>query len=357
MTWNSQSSYIWIFPVGRGSAAFIRTALNHGFILDMAGGDCIDPAAFVREHFVPHLTKYRGADAEFAIAQAVLSHPHMDHIAQCGELVDDLSPALLTCPHDNDADGGTNEKIDWSRIENEDNTKLLTAYRELYAGRRPPLQTICHESRHSVPNLGYGIYYVRPPACSKLHPSNDQHYANATSIVLYYRHGAHSILFPGDVTPEAMRSILNDDETVEKRFTEFDMSSATANPNWHVETSDQPSLRSVLGGNGLSVLVAPHHGLESCYSPELFGAIRGGKPDLVALSERRKKHRSDGKCHPRYQAESGASGLSVEYEGVLTTKRSVSTVDGKHILITFSGNGRPRVAVYEDPTKLLSKIT
>ena len=40
----------------------------------------------------------------------------------------------------------------------------------------------------------------------------------------------------------------------------------------------------------LTVLIAPHHGLESCYSPERFGAMKGGKPRLNILSERRKSH-------------------------------------------------------------------
>jgi hypothetical protein len=39
MAWkNTAASYIWIFPTGRGNSAFVRTALNHGFILDLGTG-------------------------------------------------------------------------------------------------------------------------------------------------------------------------------------------------------------------------------------------------------------------------------------------------------------------------------
>src|SRR6266516_1615237 len=98
MEWyDTFSTQIWIFAVGRGNAAFIRTALNQGFILDMNAAD-FDPAEFIKKKFVPKLDSYGG----YKIAQAVLSHPHTDHISQCTALRDGLSPALLTCPHDKD---------------------------------------------------------------------------------------------------------------------------------------------------------------------------------------------------------------------------------------------------------------
>src|SRR5437879_1499291 len=52
MPWeNSAETHIWIFNVGRGNAAFIRTGLNHGLILDMACSDEFSPAQFVRDTF------------------------------------------------------------------------------------------------------------------------------------------------------------------------------------------------------------------------------------------------------------------------------------------------------------------
>ena len=99
MAWeNSLDTHIWIFSVGRGIAAFVRTGLNHGFIVDMASSDEFSPADFIKKNLSPKLTKYK----DFRIAQGLLSHPHRDHIQQCDYLENGkpLHPKLLTCPND-----------------------------------------------------------------------------------------------------------------------------------------------------------------------------------------------------------------------------------------------------------------
>jgi hypothetical protein len=59
MDWNfKNSTQIWIFSVGRGNAAFIRTGLNQGFVLDMNATD-FDVADFVEKNFVPKLDAYK----------------------------------------------------------------------------------------------------------------------------------------------------------------------------------------------------------------------------------------------------------------------------------------------------------
>lgn len=348
MAWNnSVQSFAWIFPVGRGNAAFVRTALNQGFVVDMAGGDFEDPAAFVRTHFLPHLEKYQ----DRRIAQAILSHPHTDHIAQCGELENnDMSPALLTCPHDKTED----ERIDWNRICNPKGSEdLIATYRRLYEQRQPPLQTIRYQSNRIVPNLEYGLYWVRPPYCDSLHPSDDNEYGNATSIVLYLRQGEHSILLPGDITPPAFDAILDESEGVEKRFTRF---TDAARDGWHDTSKDQPSLRDLLGEHGLTVLVAPHHGLESCYSESLYDAIRDKRPRLVVVSERRRAHENDGKTDCRYTSGSGGSGLRVTIDGRSEVKTYLSTKSGHHILVVFPGNGQPQILANTRTDALLAYL-
>ena len=220
----------------------------------MGGGELFDPVAFVDEQFVSKLTKYKDS----SIAQAVLSHPHRDHISQCSALEkgSDLCPALLTCPHNKPAT--PEEAVDWDRFESSD---ALDAYKALFEGdkRNPPLQTILFDSDRTVPNLEYGIYYVRPPICDGIH-SDDNQYGNATSIVFYYRHGQHTVLFPVDITPEGLRHILYEDEGTEKRCTVFDTGTVEENPDWHTTTGDQPSLWSRLNDGGLTMLLAPQNG-------------------------------------------------------------------------------------------------
>lgn len=357
MDWNlKNSTQIWIFSVGRGNAAFIRSGLNQGFILDMNATD-FDVAGFIEKHFVPRLDAYK----KNKIAQAVLSHPHGDHICQCERLRDKLYPTLLTCPHSKDFKDGTSsyEKVNWNRIKNrQSDTVAVEAYKRLYEKRELPLQTIEFEARLTIPNLEYGIYYIRPPKCEQLH-ADDNAYGNSTSIMFYLRHGNNTILFPGDMTPEGMQHVLGEREGTQKRYTVFDRTVAARQDHrdWHLKSMNQPGLKALLNERGLSILVAPHHGLESCYSPDLYGAMKGGKPQLVVISERRKTEgdKTSGKVHQNYSSEAGAFGLDVEVEGIRARRRSLSTVNGHHMLIIFEGSGAPRVYAEKDPLKLLGK--
>jgi hypothetical protein len=353
MAWqDSLATHIWIFSVGRGNAAFIRTALNQGFILDMNSLD-FDPAQFIRKNFLRKLDAYK----RNKIAQAVLSHPHADHITECAQLKEgDLYPTLLTCPHDKDfKDSPSYEKLNWSRIKNQEKDKgIVDVYKELYERRQLPLQTISFDASRSVPHLEYGLFYIRPPQCEVLHKSDDNAYGNSTSVMFYLRHGSNSILFPGDMTPEGMAHILAEGKGVEKRYTVFDREWARCHPEAHSQTNGQQSLKSLLQNRGLSILVAPHHGLESCYSHALYDAVKGEKPRLVVISERRRAHENDGKTHANYQCDKGASGLKVNIDGVEETCRSLTTKDGLNILIVFDTSGGPKIFADKDPYKLLA---
>jgi hypothetical protein len=343
-----------IFSVGRGNAAFVRTPLNHGFVIDTANGlDGFSPTAFVSKYISPTLKPYK----DRAIAQAILSHPHADHIAECGELAygKRLAPELLTCPHDKP---GFDEELNWKRICNPDwASSSVEAYKALYQTRKPPLQTIAYSDGDTVtPELAYGIYYIKPPICDKMH-SDDNEYGNATSIIVYFKFGKDSILLPGDMTPLGMEKILVQSEGVEKRMTVFDSKHWWNNSNWHEKTWKQPGLSDLLSRFGLGVLVAPHHGLESCFCPTLYKYIRGGKPQINLISERRKKNANDGKVHPFYQSQDGASGLDIICEGTVERgRRSATTVSGHHILVRFTGNGSPLVVLEKDATKLLKHL-
>ena len=174
--------------------------------------------------------------------------------------------------------------------------------------------------------------------------------------MFYLRHGSNSILFPGDMTPEGMNRVLEDGKDVEKRYTKFNRKWAEENPDSHSITNGQPSLKDLLAERGLTILVAPHHGLESCYSPELYEAIKRGKPRLVVISERRLVNDNDGDTHQNYQSEDGASGLNVEIDGSTESRYSLTTKNKHHILIVFDSSGGPKVFADKDPDKLLGKL-
>ena len=332
------STYIYIFNVGRGCSIFIRTPNNYGIIYDLGSSEEFSPLSFVREHFIPNLTKYKDGNGKIHdIAQLVISHPHYDHISDIDNLKN-ISVNLVTCPHDKSAD----EFFDFSTIEKSDK---IIKYRELFKERKLPLQTIQHTTRHTTPHPAeYGIYYVKPPKVKELHPSNDSKYVNGCSIILYFRYANNSILIPGDITPESLTHILDEGRETEKRYSIFSYSSKFN--EWHLENSDQPSLRSLLANYGLSVLVAPHHGLESCFPEYLFSTIREKKPGINIISDKRHEGEHEGTIDERYRSPKYSKGINGRF--------LFSTRHDSHIVIKFAQNGRYSIYSVHKPEGLLN---
>ena len=337
MAWHtSNDAFIWIFNVGRGSAGFVRTPLNQGIVVDISCSAEFSTADFILDNLHSRLSDYGGK----RIAQAILTHPHHDHISDCGPLSEnaELHPALITCPNDKDP----KDSIDWKRIKNRDGNKSIAKYKKLYEGRELPLQTIVPAAAQTTyQDFEYGLYYVKPSVCAGLH-KDDNEYGNSLSIVTYFRYGNQSILFPGDITPLAMEKVLVQSEGVEKRFTVFNQRVQLEHPTWIKQTLDQPSLKERLGTYGLSVLVASHHGLESCYSPELYAAIKDNKPDIVAISEAYAVGEGQGRIDARYQSKDGSKGMTIKLAGNDVFRNSVTT-KSNHILIRLSGSGQPKI--------------
>ncbi len=351
----SQATFIFVFNVGRGLSIFIRTPFNHGIIYDLGASDGFSPAEFLTEHVIGNLDEYRGSK----IAQVILSHPHSDHIRELESIrpCQPLCPALLTCPHDKAT--CPPEAVDWDRAQLTDGTGgLLGRYRGLYEGRSPPLQTIRYQGVAAIPGVEYGIYYIRPPIVARLFPNDDHEYGNGMSLVLYYRHGVNSILIPGDINPTAFECLLAGGAGVEKRYTVFDRGYAERFPLHHASTSEQPGLAERLGEHGLTVLVAPHHGLESGFHAGLYDCMKDGKPLLNLVSEKRHTGGNGGSVDNRYQGEEYAAGVLPRVEGSMVQRSySVSTRNGHHILIKFSGcSRRPEVALETDPVRLLNHL-
>lgn len=359
---SSLMSHVWVFNVGRGLSIFIRTALNQGIVYDFGSSEDFKPSEFLGKNIIPHLDKYK----EYQVAQAVISHPHADHIADIGCLVEPdienspFHPHLLTCPHDKTEGAAQPEAIDWNRIDNpKSSDNNVEIYKSLYRGkeRKLPLQTICYDSKRSIPNLEYGLFYVRPPVVNDVFPDNDQEYGNGISLVVFYRHGFHSLLIPGDLNPAIFKHLLDENWGHEKRYTAFDRRQSALHPTWHEQTHDQPSLKSLLRSRGLSILVAPHHGLKSGFSEDLYRAIKEEKPGLVVISEKRHLSETDGEVDPFYQSADGAKGQKVYIGSKEESRYSVSTRDGHHVLMLFQGTGgQPEVYLEKEPETLLEKL-
>ena len=359
---SSQKSHIWVFNVGRGLCIFIRTALNQGIMYDFGSSEDFKPSDFLKKDIIPYLDKYKNC----SLAQTIISHPHADHITDVSCLLDTdnckspFKSSLHTCPHHKTEGSEKPEALDWNRIKNpKGNEKNIEIYKELYKERKRklPLQTICYDSPRSIPNLEYGLYYVRAPVVNAIYPDNDLKYANGLSLVIFYRHGIHTALLPGDLNPDTFKHLLDEGEGLEKRYTIFDRRQSTLHPKWHELSDDQPSLKSLLKSHGLSILIAPHHGLESGFSEDLYKAIKNEKPSLVVISEKKHLSDTDGAVDPFYQSPDGAKGQKVYIEGKEDSRNSVSTRAGHHILILFQGTGgKPEVFLEKNPDVLLKKL-
>jgi len=358
--YETQYTYVWVFNTGRGLCVCIRLPQNIGIVYDLGCSEDFSTADFIAEQIAPKLDKQK--DYGRPIAQLVLSHPHADHIREVTKLAADgeeecvLNPCLLTCPNDRDDPGNSAEKVDFNRVNNSKGTEeIIQSYRSLYdkSKRRLPLQTLEALRDVQVPNVEYGIYYVEASACDLMH-DDDQDYTNALSIVLYLRHGNHSLLVPGDVTPDALRTVLKGAKSVQRRYTWFGKAPAGARKDSHCATGTQPVLRDLVAKNGLSVLVTPHHGLESGFCPELFESIEGHKTELNVISEKRHSTDGCGDVDGRYQSRETSTSVEVDVEGRMESRHSVSTRDGQHILLVFRGTGKLRAYLREDPEELLS---
>jgi len=351
----SNKTYVWLFNTGRGLSLCIRLPNNIGLLYDLGCKDDFSPVAFVETEILPHLEPY---NKNYKPGQLLVSHPHQDHSQEAEKIneSDSYNPGLITLPHDKDVEGQEDEKLDFSRIENEDNKNIISEYKKLYDERYPPLQTLerdkCPETKEDVV---CGLYYMRPPEVDKLYPNEDHKYGNGVSLCFYLRHNRHSLWVCGDATPEAHEEIVACEDTVEKRFTYFKSEPDGIPGDFNSKTSSQPTPEELFDEQGLTLLVAPHHGLESCFCQFLFDSIPGGKTQLNVISEKRHIGVNDGNVDNRYSDENHSLGMWVNIDGGQYFRRMISTRNGHHMLFILGrDSSRPKVFLRKDPYDLLN---
>ena len=351
----SNKTYIWLFNTGRGLSLCVRLPNNIGILYDLGCKDEFSPIDFIEKEILPHLGKY---NIKYNPGQLLVSHPHQDHIQEAEKVnkSSSFNLGLVTLPHDKDVDGQENEKLDFSRIENEDNKEIISEYKKLYGQRNPPLQTVeCDKCPSTNQNFVYGLYYMRPPEVGKIYQSDDHKYGNGVSLCFYLRHNRHSIWICGDATPEVHDDILTGEDSVEKRFTYFNNAPDNTPKDFNSKTSSQPTPEELFDDYGLTLLIAPHHGLESCFCQLLFDSIPGGKTNLNIISEKRHTGKNDGIVDNRYSDEQHSKGMWVNIDRSQDFRRMISTRNGHHMLFILGRDSeRPKVFLRKDPYDLLN---
>lgn len=348
----------WIFNVGRGLCAFVRTPAKDGIMIDCGGSKDNEIISTLTKYILPLCQEHRWKNGtRTKVPQLIVSHPHVDHFRSIEEAMA-LKPLLLTCPHDKEE--GPEEKINWDLIENPDGTEeLIEIYQSSYQKRNLPLRVF--QPSNKIPHFSYGIFYIRPSECEPIetHFVNDEQdglpkkdYGNNISIMVYFCFNDNSILFPGDMMSSGMKRAL--EVGCENRLVGEGIAAQFAERSASAET-----LRKWVN-SGCSVLVAPHHGLESAYSPEFFASlpIMDPRVGLVVISEKANPRESDGSVHNKYQTRDAnkVKGMTVIRDnGTKDQKFSVTTRTNGHCLVGFRGTDEVSVVVSNDLDWILTK--
>lgn len=346
---NNSNLEAYMFNVGRGLSMLIKTPHNYAMLYDLGSSDDLSPIAdiYQKQGFLSQMVE---VDSGRKIAQCIISHPHLDHISDLTDENADFvnkQSSLVSCQNDKDARQVEGHKIDFSRIKNPSGDKKVDNYRSLYKDRNLPLMTFNPEVDGVDFQVGY--YYLTHKQADNLFPENDQEYANSLSIVLYMAYCGLTILIPGDITPDAFELILNG--KCEKRFTDYKRKMTEEKRRlWAQGTSDQPNLGTLLKNKGLTVLVAPHHGLESGYPQCLFDLLEDEKPEIILISEKPQSENS-GSVDKRYQ--DGTCSKGVVFDG--KTRYSLTTRNDGHIKVCFKSDKTGIVSHFSKVEDIFSK--
>ena len=317
--WNAnKETYAWIFDVGRGFSSFVKTPHNYGMMIDCGASDTFKPFEHViRNKFLPYIDILKGKKRVFPLVQLIVTHPHSDHCTEIESILRHAAPMLLTTPHSNPQEKDLNQHVNWDLVSNPAYGKRwVDTLRDQTNRRNPPLRTYLEDVKIQVPGFDMQIFFI-PPRLNEFNlPCGD--YANNLSIVVYLRTGENSILFMGDLMPSGCEWLLTNDDKFRK-----------------------------LVRAGITVIVAPHHGLKSGFCQALYDEMPSGQVGSVHLiSEKRDAGDMEGETHPKYLS----SELAYGYKG----RYSYSTKNDGNIRIILGAGDKLSIETSKDIRDLLS---
>ena len=292
---------IWIFDVGRGLSAVIKTPADKWIMIDLGDDEDFCP---INDFLIKHISIDR-EDKKRRISQLVISHPHDDHITAIEEFDKKIYPALLTVPNDNEGQDPA-FMVNWDLVTNPSSDLTDYLKEKMLPGRTPPLKATADDD---TKGFIFKIYYLKPKTCETHKDLNKLNYTNNLSIVARLNYKGNVVLFCGDMMKDGMDQLLK-----------------------------EGNLKSDLSTYGVDFLIAPHHGLRSSFSTDLFSAMRGGKPQLNIISERITSTDSKEQVDDRYSYEDYASGCYVHIEGRRENRRRIKTSAVGHTRITLFEN-------------------
>ncbi len=314
-----------VFNVGGGLCSYIEVD-GISVLVDVGKSSTFNP---VTDFLLPYYTKTGKAQSEkdgnkFVMDQLIISHPHNDHISAIADYSENFEAGYITCPNDRNSAEYTYLNIDWDLffpdggINSNDNAKVL---RDMYAERKPPLETVIKGTN----GLDKQYLYFLPPQMvsdtEELH-SNGETYANNISLVTMFTINGTHVLFPGDIMKEGMGYLLK---------------------NTNLAKGVQA---------GIDILIAPHHGLRSAFSTELFQNMPNGRTKcLNIISEKMNNIAENREVDCRYASEEYCSGIN-NLGTFQSLARQRKTSNG-HICVDFRCEKEPEFFITNNSDDLL----
>lgn len=264
----------------------------------------------------------KGKSNKYLIDQLIISHPHEDHISALKDFDQFFDVKLLTCPNDKLSPYYPDDTLDLSQFDtSSENVKLL---KRLYTPRQLPLQTILNDTSVDRQLL----YYLHPKkvAASEELTTENECYCNNVSLVSLFVINGHRVLLPGDIMKNGMRKLLQENS----------------------------SLSSELSRHYLSILIAPHHGLKSSFSTDLFDSIKGNKVKCLNIISEKENNPDDSRVvDSRYSSKDycmGDNNLESTNGELKCYRRKTSQ---GHICVDFMDGRRPEIQIIQDTNDLL----
>lgn len=269
-----------VWDVKRGNAISLHLPNGRIVMVDCGSSEDCSPVMLLHSRYGVNL-----------IHELIVTHPHADHMADLGTIHSlGMGPTVLYRPKGISEDAIKSGNTDKSVVDS-----YLVADKR-YTAKLDPSDDIANPENTG----GVRFRVFKPTAFSE----ND---LNNRSLVVVVSYGNEKILLTGDCTPAAMRELI-----------------------------EKESFKAEIAGT--TIMVAPHHGHESCYCPELMDELKKNPKLRICII-------SDGKDTDEVSAvnkyASWCSGLSFLYDGITPDFRKCLTTRKDGHIVVDVGIGVP----------------
>lgn len=322
-----------IFNVGGALSVYTETD-NKKIINDLGKSDTFNP---VTDFLVP-MFKKRGeeiTDGKYSINQLIISHPHKDHISAIEDFDKSFFADYITCPNSNKTTDGSYvqpacEIVNWEGNGMCDPTDYsLIKLKQMINNRNLPLRVV-------LENMKQYIYWIPPQIVEESEELNTESYANNISLLVIYIINGHLVLLPGDLQKEGLAHLLNTDYHGRR------------------EHGGVISLKTVLDRDQVSVLIAPHHGLKTSFSVDLFNAMKNNKTKCLNIVSEKPKNPDEARTvDGRYAQKDYCEGKNNLESGNGDIPNYMRRTSGGHICIDYSDNNLPKFIIISNKEDLI----